>query len=187
MFFTRLNSTGEPWKSGDARGSPWPRATQRLARAMPARARRSRHAPRTVAVASPRAARARRRARSSNTQRDRHRRRTGVGAVDPRPSARRREGATSIGPQLRQIDQDRARSPAPAPQTERIARAGRPFAGREQPDQRVELVGQRHRGPGDGRGARAARVGGRVRLRRRPAGSGSRSPSRPPRAPSSRA
>ena len=84
--------------------------------------------------------------------------------------------------QRRQIDQDLDDALRRAAQAVRIARAGRLLARREQADDRVELVGERHGRPRRRPPCRAARATAARRLRRRPAGSGSRSPSRPPRA-----
>ena len=81
-----------------------------------------------------------------------------------------------------EVDQDLDDALRRAAQAVRIARAGRLLAGGEQADDRIELVGERHRGPGRPRPCRAARATAARRPRRRPAGSGSRSPSRLPRA-----
>ena len=99
--------------------------------------------------------------------------------VDEPPERRPRVDAGQLAAGRRRICSDALRRAA---QPVRIARAGRPLAGREQADDRVELVGQRDRRPRRPPPRRAARASAARRPRRRPAGSGSRSPSTPPRA-----
>ena len=94
----------------------------------------------------------------------------------------------SMPVKLRQIHQDPDDAVHLPAQPERIARPGRPLAGARQTDERVELVGQRHGRPRRPPRRRAARATAAHRLRRRSAGTGSRSPSRPSSGwPSSRA
>ena len=73
----------------------------------------------------------------------------------------------------------RRRASAGAARTDRAIRSAFSPA-REQPDDRIELVGQRHRRPGDRRGPELRRATAARRPRRRSAGSGDRSPSTPP-------
>ena len=53
--------------------------------------------------------------------------------------------------QLGQVDEDAHNPLRRASQAVRIARAGGPLAGGKHPRHRIELVGQRHRRPGDRR------------------------------------
>ncbi len=101
----------------------------------------------------------------------------------PPPPARvaKRDAHVDAG-ELRQIDQSANESLRRTPQSVRIARAGRPLARAEHADDRVGLVGQRDGRPRRGRGAQLLAASAARRLRRRRAGSGSRSPSTPLRA-----
>ena len=106
-----------------------------------------------------------------------------VGLVQSSPRDRRRSRDGSW-----EIRQDLDHALRRAPQPVRIPGSGRLLARGEQTDDRVQLVGKRHGRPCDGRLARAARESAARRPPRRPAGSGSTSPSTLPRArPSCRA
>ena len=164
MFFTRLNAVASCWNSGvpGELGQHFQHAA-RLERAdllqrpcRPARpARCARRSPAARGRASSRSARnAVSAARAAGVERP-----IAFGGRDERAHSGPHRQPRELG----QIDQ-RAKQPVRlTPQAVGVARPGRPLARREQADQRVELVGHRHRGPGQ-------RAGAQLRARRRRVG-----------------
>ena len=186
MFLTRLNSTASAWKSAGRA-----QRLQRFGHAPRAQrhdiGRTTRVAPRTTSTGQPALLEHEAHALDARTPRRR-----------PRPSAPAaggiavRRARSASARERRSRDRcptapagpsgcGRRRASAGAARTDRAIRSRRSPATR-QPDDGVELVGERHGRPRDRRRRRAAPATAAHPLRRRSAGSGSRSPSRPPRA-----
>ena len=150
MFFTRLNRTASPWKSADAR-IPWS-ASRHPARAQRADDRRRRRAHRATTAPHVEAALLERRsarARATNpAPRPARHSRYAVRKARGRPSADRQARSRIDAGQLRQVHQDLAPRPAPAAaaRTDRASRSAVSPAANSA-DDRVDLVGERHRRP----------------------------------------
>ncbi len=188
MFRTRLKSVGQRLEVLRRRACPGALRPRRRARQRAQRLRRASAHARTFSPANPRVLERVAHALDAKAQQRPGRpRRSTAGHVRrdvaARASDERRAQTLAIDAgQLRKVHQDADRAVRLPAQPERIARSGRPLAREEQPHERVELVGQRHRRPRRPPRRRAARASAARPLRRRSAGSGSRSPSRPARA-----
>ncbi len=153
MFFTRLKSTASCLKSGDSVNSGSVSSLRRATSGAISGCRTVRDRPDVSGVV---AALLEHESHAIGQERpervvDRRRRwrRSRPRGVD---QAAERQAQVQSG-QLGQVDQNPHDALSGATQPVRIARSGRPLAGGEHPENRIELVGERHGGPRDGRAA----------------------------------